>query len=316
MIAEEKGGYCISVLINELSEQLSGHSGQRILQCAMLRPGEVLIAIMNNRRDLEIAREQHWYRIPVGSAKKYLRKRWEPEWLAFYQTKIFGSEAFSIGYYAQILCIQEVGRSELFPDEPPNEKSHKRYYKLNLSPLQKLQQPIASQRRRRITFISTTWNKFVTATEINDLYDESILEDRLWHELKTLQIDAERQESIKVKEKTYFLDFAIYCAQGKINIETDGDRWHSNRTRIVEDNRRDNDLETLGWRTLRFNTTHVQEAMGQYCIPTIVDNINELGGLGDTGRRFYPRLDRPTADGFEFQAEDPTAIDRADQPIQ
>lgn len=268
----------------------------------MPRPGEVLVAIINNKRDMEIARKHHWYRIPIGSVKKYLKNRWAPEWLALYQTKIFGSEAFSIQYYAQVLHIKEVDRVELFPNEPPNAKSDKRYYKLELAPLQELPQPIVSQRRRRITFIPTTLVKLTTATEINDLYDDSILEDRVWHELKKLHIDAERQERIKVNEKTYFLDFAIYCANGKINIETDGDTWHADKAQIPKDNRRDNDLETIGWRTLRFNTKHVQEDMGKYCIPAIVDNINELGGLSSDGKRFYPRLDRPTADGFQFDA--------------
>ncbi|MEK7730166.1 MAG: hypothetical protein AAB354_17290 [candidate division KSB1 bacterium] len=45
--------------------------------------GEVLIALMNQPRDLVIAQEQHWYRIPVDKAPK----RWPPKWLAFYQTK-------------------------------------------------------------------------------------------------------------------------------------------------------------------------------------------------------------------------------------
>ncbi|MGB0389756.1 MAG: hypothetical protein ACPGWR_33465 [Ardenticatenaceae bacterium] len=34
--------------------------------------GEVLVAIMNEPRDLAIAREQHWYRIPVRSVKRLL----------------------------------------------------------------------------------------------------------------------------------------------------------------------------------------------------------------------------------------------------
>ena len=32
--------------------------------------GEVLVAIINNRHDLAIARERRWYRIPVGSTRK------------------------------------------------------------------------------------------------------------------------------------------------------------------------------------------------------------------------------------------------------
>ena len=30
----------------------------------------VLVALMNNRRDFAIARDQHWYRIPVKSAPR------------------------------------------------------------------------------------------------------------------------------------------------------------------------------------------------------------------------------------------------------
>lgn len=244
---------------------------------------QVLVAIMNNRRDMEIARHQHWYRIPVESVEKFLQKRWPPQWLALYQTKTFGSEAYAIHSYARILNIRRVARLELFPDELKNEKSGKHYHKLELSPLQELPQPIVSHRQRRITFISTTLVKLTTATEINDLYDDSMLEDRLWREFKKLQIDAERQERFRAKERTCFLDFAIYCTQGRINVETDGDTWHSTKAQIPLDNLRDNDLETLGWQTLRFNTQHVEEAMAEYCIPTIVENINRLGGLG-TGK--------------------------------
>lgn len=54
-----------------------------------LDPSErVLIAIMNNPRDLAIARKEGWYRIPVRSAPAIM----EFGWLAFYQTKIFGEE--------------------------------------------------------------------------------------------------------------------------------------------------------------------------------------------------------------------------------
>jgi hypothetical protein len=60
--------------------------------------GEILVAIINNRLDFNVAYEQHWYRIPVNNAKKLLKDRWPPQWIAFYQTKIFGPEAYSINY--------------------------------------------------------------------------------------------------------------------------------------------------------------------------------------------------------------------------
>jgi very-short-patch-repair endonuclease len=94
---------------------------------------------------------------------------------------------------------------------------------------------------------------------------------------------------VKVKRKTYFLDFAIYCVNGKIDVETDGDTWHADKKRIPADNERDNDLQTVGWRTLRFNTHHLQEKMVEYCIPAIAENINKLGGL-ESGKLVAPEI--------------------------
>ena len=55
-----------------------------------LERGEVLVAIVNNKADFGIVREQGWYRIPVDKEPK----RWPPSWLAFYKTKVFENEAF------------------------------------------------------------------------------------------------------------------------------------------------------------------------------------------------------------------------------
>ena len=261
----------------------------------MATRNEVLVAILNKPQDFILARDEHWYRIPVQSAGKWLKGRWPPQWLAFYQTKIFGSEAFSINYYSRVLDVRQVYRGQLFPNEPQDRKATQPYYQLMLEPLCQLPQPIFSRRWRRIVFIPTTWVKFSTAVEINDLYDESPLEDRLWAELRRLEIRAERQEFIKVNGRDYALDFAVYCEQGKLNIETDGDTWHSDPQRIPQDNLRDNDLETSQWRLLRFNTLQIREQMETYCVPTIVDTINKLGGVRE-GRIIARRINHnPTA---------------------
>lgn len=161
--------------------------------------GEVLVAIMNSKRDMDIACEQSWYRIPVESVERFLKRRWPPNFLAFYQTKVFGSKAYAVGYYARVQNIRKVYRYELFPNacgdaprtESCNQKTEKQYYKLELAQLQQLAKPITSHRRRRITFIATTLKKLKTAIEINDLYDESPLEEKVWSELKELGIDSE-----------------------------------------------------------------------------------------------------------------------------
>ncbi len=177
--------------------------------------------------DFRILSSQHWYRIPVERAQKWLKRAWPPQWIAFYQTQVFGTEEFSIRYYAEIADICQVYRHELFPHEPQNKKSDSRYYKIMICLLQQLPKPILSRRRRRIIFIPTTWQKFVNAAEINDLYDDSPLEDRLWAELKRLEISVQRQEFIRINKTDYALDFAVYCKSGNLDIETDGDMWHS-----------------------------------------------------------------------------------------
>ena len=255
----------------------------------MTRRGEVLVAIMNNPLDMAIAREEHWYRIPVGSAHKWLQGRWPPQWLAFYQTKVFGVEAYAVRYYTRVVDVRQAYRYELLPDQPRDGRSRQCYYQLILEPLRCLEQPILSRRWRRIVFIPTTWTKFTHAVEINDLYDESPLEDRMWAAMKQWQIPAERQEFVQVADRSYALDFAIYCAGGKIDVETDGDTYHTDPERVPEDNVRHNDLATAGWTTLRFNTPQINEQTEDYCLPRIVENINKLGGAEEgqlAGRRF------------------------------
>ncbi len=98
-------------------------------------------------------------------------------------------------------------------------------------------------------------------------------------EFKRLNIAAERQFFVKAKGKDYALDFAIRCMSGKLDVETDGDLWHANPEKSDGDNIRDNALKTAGWSVIRFTTRQIQEQMTEYSLPTILDTINQLGGL-------------------------------------
>jgi very-short-patch-repair endonuclease len=262
--------------------------------------GEVLVAIINNRPDFALAMDKHWYRVPVSSQEKWLKDGWPPRWLALYQTKEVEPGAHAINCYAKVLGIRQAYRWELLPNEPWNDKSNRRYHQLLLGPTRHLPKPIVSRRRRRIIFIPTICKKFVAAEEINDLYNESSLEEQLWDALKELGIRPERQELVTVKDRDYFLDFAIYCARGKIDVETDGDHWHANPEKAELDNVRDNDLESAGWQQLRFAERQIKEQTVEYCIPKIVKTINNLGGLEEEGR-YMPRKIDPDAPTGTYQ---------------
>ncbi|HUE69774.1 MAG TPA: hypothetical protein VMP01_02700 [Pirellulaceae bacterium] len=111
---------------------------------------------INSRQDFAIARNEHWYRIPVIEAQKWIGNRWPPKWLAFYQTKAFDAQQHAVHYYAEVREIRQVSRRELFRDQPHHPRSDKQYFQLLLGPLQRLPKPILSRRKRKIVFIPTT----------------------------------------------------------------------------------------------------------------------------------------------------------------
>lgn len=182
-----------------------------------------------------------------------------------------------------------VTRRELFPDQANHPRAAEEYYRLILGPLQEREPALTFRRRgRRIVFLSTTWDKFQRARDINDLFHDSLLEDALWDAFRREHIEAERQSELPFREKTYFLDFALFCANGRVAVECDGDTWHAPPKRIPQDNARSNDLESQGWNVLRFNGKQLNEDMSG-CLRTVRETINRYGGLEtlDGERRWF-----------------------------
>ncbi|RLC68244.1 MAG: hypothetical protein DRI48_00015 [Chloroflexi bacterium] len=178
----------------------------------------VLVAIMNNRRDFEIARDEGWYRIPQKHAPPSTT---EAAVLAFYFTKAFGDEKWSIRWYAPVRGHELSRRRHLLPDEPDHPRADDPYYKLQLGPLMKLEQPIFSLRWRRITFIETSWDRFAAAEEINELYASGA--DGLFVTLKDAGFYPERELLVREGNVEYVVDMAIPCQDGTVVIAV-GDR--------------------------------------------------------------------------------------------
>ena len=164
----------------------------------------------------------------------------------------------------------------------PREAAHRQrdalYYRIEIKNLKRLDRPIISKRERRILFVATTLRKLLAAAEINDLYHGSPIEDKLWEHLKNERIEAERQYEV-IKEETgrYYLDFHLPCQKRNIAVECDGDTWHIDRDKAVEDNERQNYLESSGWHVLRYSTKQLQDP--QECVYQIKKAINQLDGL-------------------------------------
>lgn len=238
---------------------------------------ELLVALLPKKSALDILRTEGWYHIPVENAPK----RWPPTILAFYQGKVFGGdEAYTIRHFGEVQQIDMVPRKVLFPDDDKNlDKADNLYYRIQLKELKTRYAPIISYRPRRLVFIPTTLEKFESAEQINDLFDDSPLENRLWKALKYVGILAERQWKVVIQEKKYFLDFAIFCNSGKLAIETDGYTYHhAAKEKIDYDIWRRNDMELDDWRALHYTTKQVKNDWTPY-LSQIEQKINQLGGV-------------------------------------
>ena len=133
-------------------------------------------------------------------------------------------------------------------------------------------------RWRRIVHISTSREKLFTAKEINDLYDTSPLEEKMYLEMKKRKIEAERQFYVKVGGQFYCLDFGIFCKKGNINVECDGERYHILQDALTRDRKRNNRLTSYGWQVLRFLGKEINNNL-RGCFEIIERTIGNLGGL-------------------------------------
>ena len=81
---------------------------------------------------------------------------------------------------------------------------------------------------------------------------QSELEDMLAKIIKEAGLPApQRQYEIALPSGTKYIDFAY--PELMLAIETDGYAWHGDRESFDGDRDRDNELQTLGWRVLRFS---------------------------------------------------------------
>lgn len=242
---------------------------------------------MNNHDDFQIALERNWYRIPCSykSAPKAVKDGSLND-IAFYFTKAFGKNGYSIRWRAKVKNIKTVKRTELFPNIKNDPKCENDYYKIEFFPPEEMSSPIISLRPRRILFIQTTNSRFEAARNINDLFIESPLGEDLWKAFKGEGIEAERQYYVETKEKKYVLDFALFCKNRNIDVECDGDAFHSYPEKAKMDNYRNNELEINGWSVLRFTTDDIKRKLNS-ALDVIKKTINSFEGLEIGLKRTY-----------------------------
>jgi hypothetical protein len=216
----------------------------------------VLVALLKDRRDLEIARVLGWYRIPLKHAPKTVAV----DYLAFYQTARFGDEKWSIHYGAPVRGHELTTRAELLRTQPDHPRAKEPYYKIQLGPLERLERPVPSRAWRRLTFLYTTGDKLLEAAELNDLIVQSPERERLWKALYERGLQAEKSYAPAPGGE---IDLSILCALGQLGI-TLGEPTHQVK-------------EPPGWQYLAFPERAV-EAELPGVVAAIEQAVEKLGG--------------------------------------
>ena len=146
----------------------------------MYADDRVLVGVVNRKRDLDIARLQRWYRIPEAKMRRGL----DAEYVAFFLSRqAFGERGGSIAYFARITGLELARRRDLLPKE--TRRANDLYYKVQFRDLIEKDPPIENFPARPIHFIRTTWDRFVSAETISDLYSAAdFYVDRVYYALR------------------------------------------------------------------------------------------------------------------------------------
>ena len=150
----------------------------------------ILVCLLPTPRDLEIARLLGWYRIPLRTAPKVVAV----DYLAFYQPSSFGDHGGLIEYAASVKGHELTTRGELLKDEANHPRAKEEYYKIQLGALEKLNEPIQSEKWKRLTFLYTTGEYLLNAKLLNDLVVHAEEREILW---KSLRERAENEQLYK-----------------------------------------------------------------------------------------------------------------------
>lgn len=140
----------------------------------------VLVCFVPFPRDMEIARLLGWYRIPLRTAPKVVFV----DYLAFYQPESFGDHGGAIECVAEVRGHELTTRAELLRDEPDHPRAAEEYYKIEIGALERLANPVTTDKWKRLTFLYTTGEYLLNARTLNDLVVDTDERALLWKSLR------------------------------------------------------------------------------------------------------------------------------------
>lgn len=183
----------------------------------------VLIGVVNRKKDLEYLLKGHWYRIP----QKQMPKGIYTEYIAFFLSgtaaKRFGESG--VYYYAARQGVELRYRKDLLPNEKSKKavaRANDVYYKIQFRQIEGKVPAILNPTGRRFSFIFSTWDRFINAAKIADLYsDADYYVDRIYHALRDQNIRIDRYWDAQRKETGHGANVRIICESGILTGYTD-----------------------------------------------------------------------------------------------
>jgi hypothetical protein len=173
----------------------------------------VLVGVVNRKRDLDVILMQRWYRIPQAKMTRGI----QAEYVAFFLSRAFGSRNGAVHYYARVTGLELSYRRFLLPDEPDHPRADEIYYRIALGEIQEKSPPIINTTRRSIAFVYTTWDRFIHARTIPDLYSKAdYFVDRIYHALRSAGMRPQRFWEAEDRHIPYAPGVSIMTVDGPL----------------------------------------------------------------------------------------------------
>lgn len=148
--------------------------------CLMLKPTDLIHdCLLPTPRDLETARFLGWYCFPLHTAPEVVAV----DYLAFYQPSIFSKGGGWTELVAQVRGHELTTRRELLKNETNHPHVREEYYKIQIRALEKLKEPVRSDKWKRLTFLYTTGDYLLKAEPLSDLEVDGDERQLLWRSL-------------------------------------------------------------------------------------------------------------------------------------
>lgn len=174
----------------------------------------VLVGVLNTKRDFGFAQNDRWYRIPQARMPNGVHV----EYVAFFFSgAVFKEKSGGIHFFARQRGVELAYRRDLVTQQPDHPRSNEVYYKVQLAQLREKTPPVLNPTRRTIAFIYTTWDRFVHAQTVSDLYSTADYHvDRIYHALRNHSVPATRIWEAQKRETGVAPQVRILCQKGTV----------------------------------------------------------------------------------------------------